>query len=183
MSQDRKPDTASEHGARSCPMHRKSRLGLAAATLLGLGALLGALITTAVAVGAHDGGMRGWRHGYHGAASIEQARERALDKAAWLLATVDATPDQEQRVSEVVTRLVETLYPLRDAHRAHRRELIAELARPQLDPAALERIRGDALVLADTASRELARALSEVSEILDPAQRQTLVDLATRHHH
>lgn len=158
-----------------CGLGRSARLGVAAAALVGLGALA----TVAVNVTAHEG--RG--HGHRGPVTIEGARERALDKAAWMLGSVDATPEQEQRVNEIVTRLVDDLYPLREEHRAHRRELIDALARPQVDAGELERIRSEELALADTASRELMLAVTELSRILEPEQRQALVGMVTRFRH
>ena len=150
-------------------------MGVAAAALIGLGALA----TVAVSVTAHEG--RG--HGHRGSASIEDARERALDKAAWILGSVDATPEQEQRVNEIVTRMVDNLYPLRQEHRQHRRDLVDAVSRPQVDPAELERIRVAEVALADAASRELVLAITEVSQVLDPEQRQALVGRMMRFRH
>lgn len=161
-------------GAR-CGLGRGARLGIAAVVLMGLGALA----TVAVDVFAHQERHRGHR----GAATIEDAREHALDKAAWMLGSVDATPEQEQRVNEIVARLVDNLYPLREEHRRHRRELIEALSRPRVDAEELERIRAGELALADSASRELVLAISELSATLEPEQRQALIGMATRFRH
>ncbi len=93
---------------------RKARLGVAAAALIGIGALAGVLITNA---SAHNGfgGHGAWGsrdHHYHGASSIEKIRGRALDMAAWALGSVDATPEQSKRVKAIVLGLVEEIYPL-----------------------------------------------------------------------
>ena len=167
-----------------CGLGRKGRLGVAVVALVSLGAVLGALITVATDATAH-GRMGGWRgHGaHHTAASIEEARERALDGAAWVAGSVDATPEQEQRIEEILTGMVETLYPLREEHRAHRRELVSALARPEIDRGVLERIRSEEIALADRASQALLDAVADASDVLTMEQRQALVGIAMRHGH
>jgi Spy/CpxP family protein refolding chaperone len=153
-------------------MGRRARLALAVLTLVGAGAMLGAGATAyASRMGHHWGG----------AESEAQVRERALDKSAWVLGRIDATPEQEARINAIVSALVGDLYGLRDAHREHRRQLIAELARPQVDRAALEAIRGEEMSLADAASKALVKALAEATEVLTMEQREELAATITRH--
>jgi Spy/CpxP family protein refolding chaperone len=103
--------------------------------LIGIGALAGVLIAN---VSAHSGfgghgawGSRG--HHYHEASSIEQIREPTLDKAAWVLGSVDATPEQSKRVKAIVVALVDEIYPLRQQHRENRRSVKEALSQPQID--------------------------------------------------
>jgi Spy/CpxP family protein refolding chaperone len=120
-----------------------------------------------------------WGH----AKTEEQARERALDKAALMLGRLDATEEQQTRINDIVTSLVGKLYPLRGEHRETRRELITELSRPQVDREALEKIRADGLAMADSASRTLVSAVVDVSEVLTVEQRQELASIIGRHRH
>jgi Spy/CpxP family protein refolding chaperone len=120
-----------------------------------------------------------WGH----AKTEEQARERALDKTAWMLGRLDATPEQQARIDDIVTSLVGELYPLRGEHRETRRELITELSRPRVDPEALEKIRAAGLATADSASRTLVNAVVDVSEVLTVEQRQELASMIGRHRH
>jgi Spy/CpxP family protein refolding chaperone len=183
MNEESKETRSEGRGKGKCRHGRRTRLGIAAITLVGAGAVLGALITMAADTVAH-GGMGGHRgFGHHGPSTIEEAEERALDGAAWLSGTVDATPEQQQRLEEIATQMVERLFPLREVHRDHRRELVNELARPELDRAELERIRSEELALAETASRAVLDAVADASEVLSPEQRQALVGAATRFRH
>jgi len=161
-----------------CRTTRTARLSLFAALLLGVGALTGALVTTAAGVAAHAGfGHWGHRGGVH---SIDQAQDRAQDIAAWMLGTVDATPEQAQQVNDALSGFVEKVYPLAEQHRDNRRLLLSELARPTVDPQTLEEVRQAELALAGTASGELAGLMTELSQVLTPEQRQTLVGMAAR---
>ena len=168
-----------------CPENRKHRMGrrtrlvVAAVTLVGAGALLGAGVTAQAARGGWQGMGHHWGH----AKTEEQARERALDKTAWMLGRIDATEEQQTRINDIVTSLVGELYPLRGEHRETRRELITELSRPQVDREALEKIRADGLAMADSASRTLVSAVVDVSEVLTVEQRQELASMIGRHRH
>jgi protein CpxP len=170
-SHDRPP-----HG--NCRTPRTLRLSLFAILLLGMGAVAGALLSAAAGVAAHGGfGHWGHRGGVH---SLEQAQDRAQDIGAWLGGTLDATPEQSEQVNGILTRFVEKVYPLAEQHRQNRRLLLAELARPTVDPQALEQVRRAELGLADTASGELVQAVTELAEVLTPEQRQHLVGLAAK---
>lgn len=169
----------------ACPANRKHRLGrraritLAVVTLVGVGAVLGA---GATAQAARMGGWHGMGH-HWSARSEEQVRERALDKAAWVLGRIDATPEQESRINAIVSALVGDLYGLRGEHREHRRQLISELARPQVDRGTLEKIRSDEMALADSASRAMVNAVADATEALTIEQREELAALIGRHRH
>lgn len=159
-------------GGRKHGMGRRARRVLAVVVLVGAGAVLGAAAT------AHASRMG---HHWAGAKSEEQVRERALDKSAWLLGRIDASPQQEEQINAIVSTLVGDLYRLRDAHRAHRRQLIAELARPQVDRAALETIRAEEMRLADAASKALVNAVADATEVLNMEQREELAAMMARH--
>ena len=98
-----------------------------------------------------------------------------------MLGRIDASPEQEIRINDIVTSLVGDLYPLRGEHRKYRRQLITELARPQVDAQALERIRADGMALANSASKTLVNAVVDVTEVLSVEQRQELAAMIARH--
>ena len=153
------------------------------ACLVGLGAAGGALTTVAMDAGAH-----GWGHGFrhHGRGhmtSPEHAIERVQYASAWVLGRVDATDEQRAQVDAILAEAVNDLFPLRDEHLAHRRDLIAELARPELDRTVLERIRTAELALADQATARLLDTTMAVAEVLDPEQRQQLVERMAKRRH
>lgn len=157
---------------------RRVRLTIAALTLMGVGAALGAAAT------AHASRMGGWHgmgHGWGHVATEEQARERALDGAAWVLGRLDASAEQQARINDIVSSLVGDLYPLRDEHRERRRQLTTELARPEIDAERLEQIRADGIAMVDTASKTLVTAVVDASEVLTIEQREELARMVGRH--
>ena len=167
---------------------RRARGWIAGLALLALGAVGGALTTIAVDADAHGGwrhAMGGFRHyGLGHGRAIDPARvtERLQHASAWALGSVDATDEQRERIDAILAEAVADIFPLRAEHRAHRRDLIAELARPQLDRAALEEIRIAELALAEKATARLLDTVVAVAEVLDTEQRQQLVERLARKH-
>lgn len=165
-------DGTSRHGGK-----RRARGWVTALALVALGAAGGAFTTIAVDAGAHGGWHHGYRmHGRSHMASPERALERVQRASAWALGRVDATDEQRERIDAILASTVEDLFPLRDAHLAHHRDLIAELARPQVDPAGLERVRTAELALVEKATTRLLDATVAIAEVLEPEQRQQLVE-------
>ncbi len=180
MSEEVADENPRCRGNRKHRLGRRIRLTVGALTLVAVGAVLGAGAT------AQAGRMGGWHgFGHHGgfAKTEEQLREQAADKTAWVLGRIDATPEQETRINDIITSLVGDLYPLRGEHREYRRQLITELARPQVDGEALERIRADGMALANSASKTLVNAVVDVTEVLSVEQRQELAAMIGRHQH
>jgi Spy/CpxP family protein refolding chaperone len=153
---------------------RRTRFGIAVVALVGTGLIAGMLIGTSMSVSAHPG-FGGWgRHG--GDVTIEDMRERAGDKVAWLTGFLDASVEQRQQIQAAVNHLVEQLYPLMQQHRDSRQALIAELTKPELNRQAFEDLRKTKLTLIDTASSRLVDGVVSVAEILTPEQRQQLAN-------
>ena len=180
MSEQIADENSRCRGNRKHRLGRRVRLTVAALTLVAVGAVLGAGAT------AQAGRTGGWHSfGHHGeyAKTEEQVRERAADKTAWVLGRIDTSPEQETRINDIVNSLVGDLYPLRGKHREYRRQLITELARPQVDRQALERIRADGLVLANAASKTLLNAIVDATEVLSVEQRQELAAMIGRRQH
>ena len=169
---------------------RRARGWIAGLALLALGAVGGALTTLAVDADAHMGwrnAMGGFRHhglGHGRTIDAAHVTERLQHASAWALGSVDATDEQRERIDAILAGTVDDIFPLRAEHKTHRRDLIAELARPQLDRAALERIRAAELALAEEATARLLDAVVAAAGVLDPEQRQGLVErFARRHRH
>ena len=170
---------ASRHGAR-----RLTRGWALAVMLVGLGAAGGALTTIAVDASAHGGWHDRFRmHGSGHAVGVAHATERLQRVSAWALGSVDATDEQRERIDAILAAAVNDVFPLRDEHHAHRRDLIAELARPQVDRAELERVRVAELALAEKATARLLDATVAIAEVLDPEQRQHLAARLAKHWH
>ena len=172
-------DTSGHPDERSASVRNRggsrARSWLLAAALVGLGAIGGGLATVSLDAGAHGG----WRH----AKDPEQAIERLQHASAWMLGRVDATGEQRERIDAILAETVNDIFPLRKELEEHRRDLIVELARPEVDRAALERIRTAILALADQVSARMLDSVIATAEVLDPEQRQQLVKRASRRWH
>jgi hypothetical protein len=158
-------------------------LGIAAASLA-------AAIASAIAIGgtSEARAMRGFfgrDHGSHrhGFADREAAREHAQLAAEWLLRSVDASEEQQQRVREIVGAALDEIAPLAEQHRAHHQALMEVLGQETIDRGALESLRAQELALADQASRTLTAGIADVAESLTAAQRAELLEFAARFHH
>jgi Spy/CpxP family protein refolding chaperone len=157
--------------------------------LLGRGALMGAVLLALSLAGsvlglpgaADAGGLFG-RHHRHDFASPAELRDHAEFAVAFALDRVDASDEQQARVSSVVGELVNAIVPLGERHAQNREAWRTELARPEIDRAAIEALRRSELELADAASARLAAALADVAEILTPEQRAELIAWANHHH-
>jgi periplasmic protein CpxP/Spy len=137
----------------------------------------------AAAVAGHRGG--GWggpfgHHGFHG--NPEAAREHIQVAVKWALKSVDATPEQQQRVGAIVDDCIEDVAALKDEHRKNREAFAARLGDPTVDREALESIRKAEIALADQASQKLVSALAEAAQVLRPEQRAELLQHAQRFH-
>ena len=155
---------------------RRARGWVMAVMLLGLGAAGGALTTVAVDAGAHGGWSQGHRMFKHGRVTDPaQAIERLQRASAWALGSVDATDEQREQIDAILAATVNDLFPLRAEHRDGRRDLLAELSRPQSDRSRRERIRTAQLALADKATIGILDATVAIAEVLEPEQRQQLV--------
>ena len=182
MTQSTQREKDTENGTNRHGGKRRARGWVVGAALVALGAAGGAFTTIAVDAVAHDGWHGGFRMHERGyAKSPERAIARVQRVSAWALGSVDATDEQRERIDAILASAVSDLLPLRDEHLAHHRDLIAELARPQVDPAGLERVRAAELALVEKAADRLLDATVAIAEVLDTEQRQQLVARFAEH--
>ena len=66
-------------------------------------------------------------------------------------------------------------------HEQMHQQLLAALTAPTVDRAAIETVRADAITRIDQGSKDLAKAVGDIAEVLTPAQRQQLAALAAQH--
>jgi Spy/CpxP family protein refolding chaperone len=161
---------------------RPWRRRLVMATLVGgLAAGIGA---TALAHGGPGGWHGGWGggRGWHGEMDPQAMQRRAEAMVKWWLADVDATDAQQKKVAEIMTTTMRELAPLREKHRAARKQVVEILSKPQIDRAALESIRAEELQLAETFSRRITQSLADAAEVLTPDQRAKLAGRMERRH-
>jgi len=123
----------------------------------------------------------GWRGGFGGfggpltPAQIDDRIDRVTKHVAIEL---DASSDQQMRIAGIFKAAVADLRPLREKWQADRTQAIAVLTAPNIDRAAIERVRAEQIEIAETASKRIAQALADASEILNPDQRRRIANLA-----
>jgi Spy/CpxP family protein refolding chaperone len=158
-------------------MRRSVLFGILGAA--GLAALFAARpIAAAAGWGGHGHGFGRW--GHH-RMSPEAMHEHLQVGVKWALKDVDATEEQQAKVSAIVGAALTDLHGLKERHLANRDEFRAQLTGASVDRDALERIRKAELGLAEDASRRLVAALADAAEVLTPEQRKALAERHQRH--
>jgi Spy/CpxP family protein refolding chaperone len=180
-------DTNQGTQAGGTPLWRRRRFWLGGGALAGLAAL-GAAGAVAPRVWAFHGMPgHGFGHGHRGfGAQILRdpaaAKERAGMAVEFALRGVNATDEQKQQARRITERLVDELGPIAQEHRGHRESIAQELAKPQIDRAAIERLRQQELELADRASKLAVNGFADLADVLTVEQRQDLMAFAHRLH-
>jgi periplasmic protein CpxP/Spy len=123
-----------------------------------------------------DADMGRWgRHRHrHGPMSPEEMARRIDKGVDRILSTVDASAEQKQKVASIAKQALSELRPMREQHRAARKQAIDLLSAPVIDRAALEKVRSDELQLGDNASKRLTTAMADIADVLTPDQRAKL---------
>lgn len=101
---------------------------------------------------------------------------------AWVLADVDATPEQKDKIGSIVKAAANDLAPMRQQHQSARKQAIELLAAPTIDRARFESLRINQQQLGESAMRRASQAFLDVADVLTPAQRQQLAARWQRRH-
>lgn len=110
------------------------------------------------------------------------AKQHAGMAVEWVLRGVDATEEQKQQAKRITDRLVDQLGPVVEKHRGFRESMARELAKPEIDREALERLRREEIALADQASKLAVGSIADLGEVLTAEQRAELISFAHRFH-
>ena len=86
----------------------------------------------------------------------------------------DATPEQQQKLSAIAKAAAKDIVPMREQLNKARGQAVELLKAPNVDRAAIERLRSEQLQLADTVSKRITLAMGDVAEVLSPQQRQKI---------
>jgi len=157
--------------------------GRAGVFVLGL-----ALLALAAAAAAAPGGLLGHtRHGHgffgrggHGHDGHAWNGARVEKGVRYVLDEVDASDEQIEAVTAIVSSAAADLRALHDAQRGHRdawREAFVAA-----DRATLEAQRAEALLALEGASERVVAALADAAEVLTPEQRERLAEAHAAHH-
>ncbi|EBA10714.1 Spy/CpxP family protein refolding chaperone [Roseobacter sp. CCS2] len=166
--------------------------GIAAAVCIGIGAQAIAQSRPAqhVAQFVTDGGApdfvqadfrSGHRFGAGRGSMLDDMTDAEMDGmiargVAHAAIELDATDAQRDEITQIILDLVADLRPVPDGFRAAGTEIRELLLAEEVDAAALEALRADRIAEADRVSREMITAMTRISNILTPEQRQTAAD-------
>ncbi len=101
---------------------------------------------------------------------------------AWARGFPGHSEEQKQQAKRIAERAIDQAGPLAAKHREHREAMVRELAKPEIDRDALERLRREEMALADEASKLAVGAVADLGDVLTPEQRADLVAFAHRFH-
>ncbi len=156
-------------------------IALATGTAIAIGGVFGVQALANSTVYEHmklnAGFSSGWRGGHHigvadlSDADIEARIERMVKHVA---IEIDATQEQQEKITALVTAAAKDLKPVHDRMRATGKEIHGLLLADTIDRAALEQLRAERLADAERISKNLVSALADVAEVLSPEQRKAL---------
>jgi periplasmic protein CpxP/Spy len=132
------------------------------------------LVTCAILASGAVAGC-GRQHHYR-AKTPEEFRERFDRATERALERMDATEEQKARIRPIADDLAAAMSRFREEHKALKDRFVKAFEAEKVDPEEVARIRADALALADRATREMAEAIVEASDVLTPEQRRTLAE-------
>ena len=124
--------------------------------------------------GGYTGGGHGGDHNRFADWSdtdIEARIERMVKHAA---IEIDATQEQQEKITSLVTAVAKELKPVHDRMRATGKEIRDLLLADTIDRSALEQLRAERLADAERISKDLVSALADVADVLSPEQRKQL---------
>ena len=162
------------------PTNRRTSRGAFAVVLVAvalLAGLTGNMLSTAFGQGFawHHFGMRDG--GMLGAPLTPAQIDDRIDRMTKHMAIeLDATADQQAKIASIAKAAAADLRALREKMQAARSQAVALLTAPTIDRTAIERLRAEQIALADTASKRIAQALADASEVLNPDQRRKVAD-------
>jgi Spy/CpxP family protein refolding chaperone len=161
------------------PAHarRRKHLGLVLAGVMALAAG-GALV---IAHGGGNGGGAGRGPMHHGLGFPEMS-EHFREHVKQVLAEVDATPEQQARIQEIVQSAANDLKSLHAQHAGGFAEIHALFTAPAIDRGRLEQLRARHIAALDAASQRCAAAMADAAEVLTPEQRAKLGARAEKRH-
>jgi protein CpxP len=136
--------------------------------------LLGGALGIAHAAGESHG-FGPWRHHGMGRDFAEYRLQKALKE-------VDATDAQHEQIKAILGGVFAKHEAMASAHEQLHAQLLAALSGPTVDRDAIEKVRAQAIARVDGGSRDLAKAIADMADVLTPEQRAQLAQNARNHH-
>jgi protein CpxP len=154
---------------------RKGVFAIALLAVAVVAGLTGNMLTTALGQGYgwhawHDGAFMG------GPLTPAQIDDRIDRMTKHMAIELDATADQQAKIASIAKAAVNDLHPLHEKAQAARSQALTLLTASTIDRSAIERLRAEQIGLAETASKRIAQAVADASEVLSPDQRRKVAD-------
>lgn len=108
-------------------------------------------------------------HAHMGGGFMEHRLGSVLD-------ALDATPEQEDKIWDIIDKARTEIRPTVRDFRETREEVIELLGASAIDRAAAEKLRSERIAAIDEASRKMTTALLDAAEVLTPEQRAKLAE-------
>jgi periplasmic protein CpxP/Spy len=123
-------------------------------------------------------GHRGFHHGFGMSRGMDQGdrQSRLQSGLQRMLGTVDATPEQRDRITAIARSAMQEMQPLRQAQRDIRSKLAAALKSETVDRSAIGQLRTQQLAMAEGLSKTMSDSLLAAADVLTPSQRAQLVE-------
>jgi Spy/CpxP family protein refolding chaperone len=152
--------------------------------------LAGAFASNAISKGGgwHHGGHGHGRHGgdmggpmgfgFMGGRDVDPAKaERRAERMAERFARrIDATGEQQSKLIAIAKSTAKDIIPLRQQAGDMRKEAMKLMSGPQVDRAALEKLRADQIARMDQISKRMTQGIADAAEVLTPEQRQKVAE-------
>lgn len=140
------------------------------------GLIVGAIAAAVVVVGVGVAASQPWGgQGFGGGMGGPFMNIRAEWGVNRMLDRLDATPEQKEKVTAIVTKALADLEPIRNGRTAFRDDAAKLLKAEKVDRTELEKLRSKQLAQADTASKRITQAVADAADVLSPKQRAELV--------
>jgi protein CpxP len=130
-----------------------------------------------IAAAGSAAGFWGPRHGDHG---HRFDGEKVRFGVEWMLRGTDASDEQVEAIAAIAGSAHADLRGIADRHLDNRAAFVAAFTADEIDPAAIEALRLEAVAMAEEGSTRIAAALTAAARELSPEQRR---ELAERHEH
>jgi periplasmic protein CpxP/Spy len=162
------------------PRSRRGTFVIAMLAVALIAGVTGGMLSSAFGQG---GGWHhaGWRHGgmLGGSLTPAQVDDRIDRMTKHMAIELDATTDQQVKIANIAKAAAADLRALHEKAHATRNQAVTLLTAPTIDRTAIERLRTEQIGLAETASKRIAQALADASEVLSPEQRRKAADWMT----